>query len=66
MRIYKTTGKNSTDRAVAWSSSKDDAATDRRAMTDAGFKRAEIDTKEIDFIPTKVGTLEMLNENARD
>jgi hypothetical protein len=66
MRIYKTIGKNSTKRHVAWSGSKDDAATNRRSMTNAGFKRAEIKTEEIDFVPTKTGTLEMLNENCNN
>jgi len=64
MRIYKTVGKNSTDKSVAWSSSKDDAATNRRALTDAGFKRTEVKTVAVDFKSTKPGILEMLNEHA--
>ena len=65
MRLYKTSAHREDDAAATrWSTSKDGAAHDRAELTKAGYKRGDMGTEEIDFTPTKVGTVEMLNKYA--
>lgn len=66
MKLYKTTAlrtvsESDVDNGVRWSGSQADAATDRKTFVSSGFKRAEVDTVEVDVPTDKKGLLAFLN-----
>lgn len=72
MRLYKTTaigkatenddGTSSQEVQVRWSGSQADAASTRKEFVGMGFKRAEVNTVEVDVPTNKAGLLEFLND----
>jgi hypothetical protein len=62
MKLYKVTARNE---KTNWVGSQADAAKARKTFTDAGYKRAEIDTDEHDIPTNKEGLLGWLNENCK-
>lgn len=63
MRLYKTTGtRDGNVEKTLWSGSQAHAATDRKTLvSDDGFKRAEVDTEEVDVPTGKAGLIQFLN-----
>ncbi len=72
MRLYKTTavgkatenddGTSSQEVQVRWAGSQAEAATNRKTFVSMGFKRAEVNTVEVDVPTNKAGLLEFLND----
>lgn len=69
MKVYKITALRSTassdtpDSEIHWVGSQADAASKRKELTSSGFKRAEIETAEVDVPTDKAGLLSWLNAN---
>lgn len=64
MRLYKVTGHVGIPavKKTKWVGSQADAASFRKELTDAGAKRADIETAEVDVPTTKAELLAWLNE----
>ena len=70
MRLYKITatarpGSNTPDTESFWVGSQADAAARRKLLTAEGFKRADVETAEVDVPTDKAGLLAFLNTNVR-
>lgn len=70
MRLYKIVGKNKPsgnlpDTTTKWVGTKAEAVAARKELTDTGYKRADIDSDEIDVPTDKAGLLDWLNKNVR-
>lgn len=61
MRLYKTTASNGDGIQTRWAGSQAEAATNRKAFVGMGFKRAEVETEEVEVPTNKTGLLEFLN-----
>lgn len=73
MRLYKTTairaelaknadGTSSQEVQVRWAGSQAEAATNRKTFVGMGFKRAEVNTVEVEVPTNKAGLLDFLND----
>lgn len=66
MKLYRITALNTShgqtpDSELHWVASKAEAASKRKELVASGFKRAEINTEEIDVPTDKKGLLGFLN-----
>ena len=61
MKLYRTSTANESTRGK-WSGSQAEAASDRKALNQAGHKRDSITTDEFDVPTDKKGLLAWLNE----
>lgn len=63
MRLYKTTATRDGDvRQTLWAGSQAAAAADRKSLvSDAGFKRNEVNTEEVEVPTNKTGLIQFLN-----
>jgi len=63
MRLYRITAtKEDCESLVTWAGSQADASSTRKRYTEQGFKRAGIETEEVDVPTNKEGLLAFLNE----
>lgn len=58
MKLYRISTSNKT----VWAGSQAEAATARKHLTDAGVKRADIETETVEVPTDKQGLLKWLNE----
>lgn len=63
MRLYKITaqGDHKLVPTVLFAGSQADAASQRKALTEQGYKRASIETKEVEVPTNKQGLIDFLN-----
>jgi len=62
MKLYKITARNE---ATTWAGSQTEAAKARKEFMELGYKRADLDTQDIDIPTDKVGLLNWLNKNCK-
>lgn len=65
MKLYKVTAQSNRDDTpvseIVWVGSQADAAKARKSFIEQGFKRAKLDTEEVDVPTNKEGLLNFLN-----
>ena len=61
MKLYLIIAKNATSEAAKWAGSQAEAASARKEFIAEGYKRAEMDTHDIDVPTNKEGLLQFLN-----
>lgn len=64
MKLYKTIADNGSDRLTLWAGTQADAASARKTFVQSGYKRAEVETVEVDVPTNKAGLLDFLNLGA--
>ena len=63
MKLYRISATQGAEvKEVVWVGSQSDAAKARKDLVGKGFKRADIDTEEVDIDTKKDGLLAFLNE----
>jgi hypothetical protein len=63
MKLYKTITKADDSNEIQWDGTQSDAAGTRKALIAKGFKRAEVETTEVDVPTSKPELLAWLNDN---
>ena len=65
MKLYRITATQDGEvKEVIWTGSQTESAKTRKELNAKGFKRAEIDTEEVDVPTNKDGLLTFLNERS--